>query len=298
MRPPRAIDLPNTLILKTNVRERRIFMKRCPKCGRAYSDFTPECSVCKLPLQENAVPPQRRPVAAEPQRQPRRPAENPQARYQSPAPRKKKPVLGILAAVFAILLAAELLFDRAEEKEYEKELSGTISGRTEAPAEEGEWQWEEPQEPVSRQGAGDSIICTIDGQELELNQTKAFILGDRYMKAEYECMNPRGEWMYHLALSIKSNAGPGTYTSEDSSQIVTVLLTKKGNSATYSADHTGGGVKLYGRTTGSYTLKITDRSDDWLTYGGTLEAVVEPMTGDKTLAPITIEDGFFQFTLE
>lgn len=202
--------------------------------------------------------------------------------------------MGILAAVFAILLAAGLLFDRAEEKEYEKE----FSGKTEAPAEEDEWQWEEPQEPVSRQGAGDYIICTIDGQELELNQTKAFILGDRYMKAEYECMNPRGEWMYHLALSIKSNAGPGTYTSEDSSQIVTVLLTKKGNAATYSADHTGGGVKLYGRTTGSYTLKITDRSDDWLTYGGTLEAVVEPMTGDKTLAPITIADGFFQFTLE
>lgn len=271
-------------------------MKRCPKCGRAYSDFTPECSVCKLPLQENAVPPQRRPVAAEPrQRQPQRPVENPQARYRSPATRKKKPVLGILAAVFAVLLAAGLLFDRAEEKEYKKEFSGTASGHSDAPAEEDEWQWEEPQEPVSRQS--DSMICTIDGQELELYLTKASVIGKRYMSVHYECVNPRGERLYSLSLSINANADPGTYTSEDSNQIVRVLLTKSGNGATYSADRSNAAVKLYGRTTGSYTLKITDRSDDWMTYGGTLEAVVEPMAGDRTLDPITISDGYFQFTL-
>lgn len=274
-------------------------MKKCPKCGRVYSDFITECATCKLPLNANAAPQTKRPTVV-PQSKRQEEASQPRRRettWQEPVPKKKNKLLPFLIAGIVIVVALGLLSDKIEEEE----ISGGSSSGYEVPAARNQG---EPEMQTTRQGAiyqenlGDILVCTIEGQELELNQTKAFILGDRYMKVEYECMNPRGERMYHLTLSIKSNAGPGTYTSEDSSQIVTVLLTKKGNAATYSADHTGGGVKLYGRTTGSYTLKITDRSDDWLTYGGTLEAVVEPMTGDKTLAPITIEDGFFQFTLE
>lgn len=274
-------------------------MKKCPKCGRVYSDFITECATCKLLLNANAAPQTKRPTVVPQSRQQEEAAQprSGETVWREPVPKKKNKLLPFLIVGIVIVIAVGLLPDKIEEEE----ISGGSSNGYEVSAAQNQG---EPEMQTTRQGAiyqenlGDILVCTIDGQELELNQTKAFILGDRYMKAEYECMNPRGEWMYHLALSIKSNAGPGTYTSEDSSQIVTVLLTKKGNSATYSADHTKGGVKLYGRTTGSYTLKITDRSDDWLTYGGTLEAVVEPMTGDKTLAPITIADGFFQFTLE
>ena len=231
-------------------------MKKCPKCGRVYSDFITECAICKLPLNANAIPQTKRPTVV-PQSRRQEEAAQPRHRettWQEPVPKKKNKLLPFLIAGIVIVVALGLLSDKIEEEEIS---SGSSSGyEVSAAQNQGEPEMQTTQQgAIYQENLGDILVCTIDGQELELNQTKAFILGDRYMKAEYECMNPRG-------------------------------------------DHTKGGVKLYGRTTGSYTLKITDRSDDWLTYGGTLEAVVEPMTGDKTLAPITIADGFFQFTLE
>lgn len=274
-------------------------MKKCSKCGRVYSDFVTECATCKLPLNANAVPQTKRPTMAS---QPRPMAETPQPRQQEtarqePSPKKKKNFLPILAIGLVIVVALGLLSDKTEEKE----ISGGGSGGSYKTAQdqgEPETQATQQQGAIYREDLGDVLVCTIDGQELELYQTKASVVGGRYMSADYECTNPRGERMYHLSLSINANADLGTYTSEDSKQIVSITLTKNGNAATYSASHKDASVKLFGKVTGSYTLKITDRSDDWLTYGGTLEAVVEPMAGDKTLESITIEDGFFQFTLE
>ena len=275
-------------------------MKKCPKCGRAYSDFVTECATCKLPLNANAVPQSKRTMVVSQQRQavePPRPRREETA-WREPTPKKKKNLLPILAIGLVIVVALGLLSNKIEDEE----ISGSGSGGSyKAPATQSQGepevqtaQWQENM----YQGLENVLVCTIDGQELELYQTKASIVGGSEMSVKYECTNPRGEWMYRLSLSIKANADPGTYTSEDSKQVARVMLSKNGNAATYSANHGDGAVKLFGKVTGSYTLKITDRSDDWLTYGGTLEAVVEPMTGDKTLAPITIEDGFFQFTLE
>ena len=274
-------------------------MRKCPKCGRVYSDFITECATCKLPLNANAVPQTKRPTVV-PQSRQQEEAAQPRSRetvWRESVPKKKKKLLPFLIAGIVIVVALGLLSDKIEEEEF----STGGSGGYEAPA--ARYQ-DEPEMQATQQGAiyqenlVDTLVCTIDGQEVELYQTKASIVGGRYISAKYECTNPRGEWMYHLSLSINANADLGTYTSEDSKQIVSISLTKNGNAATYSANHGDGAVKLFGKVTGSYTLKITDRSDDWLTYGGTLEAVVEPMTGDKTLAPITIADGFFQFTLE
>lgn len=260
-------------------------MKKCPKCGRVYSDFITECATCKLLLNANAVP------------QTKRPTEASQPRKQEAVPKKKKNFLPFLAIGLVIVVALGLLSDKIEEEEF----SGGGSGGYEAPAARSQ---DEPEMQATQQGTiyqenlDDILVCTIDGQELELYQTKASVVGGSYMSVHYKCVNPRGERLYSLSLSIKANADLGTYTSEDSKQIVSITFSKNGNAATYSANHTDAAVKLFGKVTGSYTLKITDRSDDWLTYGGSLEAVVEPMAGDKTLPPITIEDGFFQFTLE
>ena len=274
-------------------------MRKCPKCGRVYSDFITECATCKLPLNANAVPQTKRPTVV-PQSRQQEEAAQPRSRetvWRESVPKKKKKLLPFLIAGIVIVVALGLLSDKIEEEEIS---SGSSSGY-EVPA--ARYQ-DEPEMQATQQGAiyqenlVDTLVCAIDGQEVELYQTKASIVGGRYISAKYECTNPRGEWMYHLSLSINANADLGTYTSEDRKQIVSISLTKNGNAATYSASHSDGTVKLFGKVAGSYTLKITDRSDDWLTYGGTLEAVVEPIAGDKTLAPITIADGFFQFTLE
>lgn len=279
-------------------------MKRCPQCGRAYSDIITSCSVCKISLNGGSAPkpvppvnPPKPPVYTPPRQEYRQEWEAGQrpAPYTKAIQIPKKSSSGIrkLIPVFLLLVIVLAAFSllHSDDDETPAERNGSSQGSyQDEPQQEGNGYYEP-------QLQGDYLSCQINGQNYGMQLKQATIRVNRTIEAKYEALNPRGELQYTLIISLDKNLGPGSYSSDDSKQYVSIKMTQAGSGWVYSASHGIASQKLWGRDLGDYALTITDRSSDWNTYEGTFDATLEQATKKGSADFIRVSNCSFSFTL-
>lgn len=288
-------------------------MKRCPQCGRAYSDVVTICPSCKISLDSKSTTSKiskqiEKATISDPNYTERK--KEPDVIKASPyktnteknvksSPRtlNKFPILIILLIIIVIAI---FLFSKTT-----KSIPYTSSSDEYSEVSTRDTTYSNTAESIS----SNKMNIFIDGASVEM-ELKSASISNSNIRVVYESLNPRGEKAYTLTLYVDKNCGIGTYSSTDSKQKVSVSLYDCGNGEMYEAKkyNSDYAAKKVGKKEfGSYTCVITERSDDWLTYSGELNAEVEsfafkssltPSSGNGTSSTYKLSNGIFNFTIQ
>jgi len=138
-----------------------------------------------------------------------------------------------------------------------------------------------------------TMIAVIDGNEYQFDLVSARVKYDlekkfNYLSIQYQARNPRGELLYDCYLAFDANLGCGTYDiMGDNYALDLGFSLKPANSdVTYHSTRSGTPVAV-----GSFT--ITERSEDWQTYSGYANVLLDPKDGRDAIA---FDVSYFNFT--
>ncbi len=106
----------------------------------------------------------------------------------------------------------------------------------------------------------------------------------------YAAFNPRGDLEYTIKILLDKSIAPGSFVSTDGNYECVVYLIK--DMTVWEAN--GLGDSFY--SLGYYHMEITGRSDDWMTYDGNLEAVMQVEFDYENIA--TLRDATFNLTID
>ena len=288
-------------------------MKRCPQCGRAYSDVVIICPSCKISLDSKSA-------ASKISKQVEKSTLsdlNYTERQKEPDVIKATPYktniekniknsprslnkFQILIILLIIIVIAIFLFSKTTES---SPYTSSSDEYTEVSTRDSTYS------STAESISSNKMNIFIDGASVEMDLKSASI-SNNSIRVVYEGLNPRGEKAYTLTLYVDKNCGVGTYSSTDSKQKVSVSLYDCGNGEMYEAKkyNSDYAAKKVGKKEfGSYTCVITERSDDWLTYSGELDAEVEsfafkssltPSAGNGASSTYNLSNGVFNFTIQ
>ena len=139
-----------------------------------------------------------------------------------------------------------------------------------------------------------TMIAVIDGNEYQFDLVSARVKYDlekkfNYLSIQYQARNPRGELLYDCYLAFDANLGCGTYDIMGDNYALDLgfTLTSANSNTAYHSTRSGTPVAV-----GSFT--ITERSEDWQTYSGYANALLDSKDSQDV---IEFDASYFNFTV-
>ena len=154
---------------------------------------------------------------------------------------------------------------------------------------------------ASGNSRGNRMTAEVNRSKYTLQLEKAEIFNGTEIRASYVALDPRGDVMFQIVLYLDKDIAPGHHDSD---------IDWANHQARQARSNVYLGTSFYSRAMkvyvydsssgayqtntddGGYTLELTSRSSDWMTYEGTFSALAT-----KRDLGVTIENASFSFTI-